>query len=115
MEMVILVIHVILALAIVGVVLLQPPENSSLGGLGASNTMAGANVRGQANILTRTTAVLAALFIITSLALALIGGHNKPRAASILDEAGTTPAATDKAAVPAPDAPKQAPSVPLSK
>lgn len=86
MELVILVIHIILAVAIIGVILLQPPESSSLGGLGSSNPMAGVAGRGQGNILTRATAILAGLFIITSLVLAIIAGH-KPQHASILDQA----------------------------
>lgn len=86
MELVILVIHIILAVAIIGVILLQPPESGSLGGLGSSNTMAGVAGRGQGNILTRATAILAGLFIITSLVLAIISGQ-KPEHASILDHA----------------------------
>ena len=91
MELVILVIHIILAVGIIGVILLQPPESSSLGGLGGANPMAGANSRGQGNLLTRTTAILATCFIITSLILATLAGH-KPQSQSILDEAESSPA-----------------------
>jgi|SRR5690606_11780535 len=111
LEIVILVIHCIIALAIIGVVLLQPPENSSLGGLGGSNPMAGmTGGRGQGNILTRATAILATIFIITSLVLAILAG-NKPPEASILDLATTPPVSE---AVPE-KAPAKAPAVPLSK
>jgi preprotein translocase subunit SecG len=100
MELVILVIHIILAVSIVGVILLQPPESGSLGGLGASNAMAGPSGRGQGNFLTRATAILATGFIVTSLILAIISGHHDTRA-SILDEAQSSPAMnapkTDKA------------------
>lgn len=89
MELVILVIHIILAASIIGVILLQPPEGSSLGGLGAANPMAGAAGRGQGNLLTRVTAILATLFIVTSLVLAIMAGH-KPKQASILDKAAVT-------------------------
>ena len=120
MELVILVIHIILALAIIGTILLQPPESSSLGGLGASNQMAGPSGRSQGNLLTRTTAILATGFIITSLVLAILSGHHDTRT-SILDDASTSPAMnspkTDEAVekktetVPA----KPAPSIPLTQ
>lgn len=109
MEVVILVIHVFLAVAIIGVILLQPPESSGLGGLGGSNPMAGVGTRGQANLLTRTTAILATCFIITSLVLAILAGQ-KPHHASILDEA-----TVEETAQPAATETKEAPAVPLSK
>lgn len=124
MEIVILVIHVLLALGIIGVVLLQPPESSSLGGLGGANPMAGSGARGQGNVLTRMTAIFATAFIITSLILALMSGH-KPKNASILDDAvAPVSAEAEKAADKAADkkevkkedkASTKAPSVPLSQ
>lgn len=122
MELVILVIHIILAFAIIGVVLLQPPESSSLGGLGGSNMMASSG-RGQSNLLTRMTAIFATAFIITSLILAYLAGH-KGTPSSILDEAETSSTTTqaEPAKVNTPDPKpvtekpaKQAPSVPLSE
>jgi preprotein translocase subunit SecG len=109
MELVILVIHIFLALAIIGTVLIQPPENSGLGGLGGSNPMAGTGGRSQGNILTRATAILAALFIVTSLTLAIMSSH-KPKDGSILDEA--KPVEAVKKGVAPVDA---TPSVPLAK
>ena len=130
MEIVILVIHVILALSIIGVILLQPPENSSLGGLGGSNQLSAFSGRSQGNILTRTTAILATLFIITSLTLAILAGH-KPAPTSVLDAVGSDASAPamnnktdekaaakteDKTEDQAPDQTSdQAPSVPLAK
>lgn len=123
MEVVILVLHVILALSIIGVILLQPPESSSLGGLGGSNQMASFSGRSQGNILTRATAILAGLFICTSLILAILAGH-KPKQESILDMAGPSATAipaqptepVDAPQVPAAEkAPEPAPSVPLAK
>ena len=111
MEVIILVLHIVLALSIIGVILLQPPENSSLGGLGGGNQMAAFSGRSQGNILTRTTAILATLFIITSLTLAILAGH-KPKQASVLDAAQTAPAMNTPEAA---KAPVQAPSVPLAK
>lgn len=116
MEIVVLVIHIFLAAAIIGVILLQPPESGSLGGLGGANPMAGAASRGQSNFLTRTTAILATGFIITSLILAYIAGH-KPQNTSILDQAqieAVQDAATDTGSVENEIEPV-VPSVPLSK
>jgi preprotein translocase subunit SecG len=81
---VILVAHLVIAVALVGVVLLQRSEGGALGigGGGGGGFLTG---RGTANLLTRSTTILAVLFIITSLTLArLAGGERAPR--SILDE-----------------------------
>jgi preprotein translocase subunit SecG len=74
-----LVFHVLLALGIVGLVLLQRGKGAEAGagfGAGASGTVFGA--RGSTSFLSRSTAVLATLFFMTSLALAYLGG--KPSA-----------------------------------
>ena len=68
---IITVIHVIVALALIGIVLLQRGKGSEIGaafGGGASGTLFGA--RGSASFLTRTTAILATIFFLTSLTLA---------------------------------------------
>ena len=82
MQTVLLVVHLIIAVALVGVVLLQRSEGGALGiGGGGGGFMTG---RGAANLLTRTTGILAAIFILTSLGLAILaGGYKTP--ASILD------------------------------
>ena len=82
MQTVIIVVHLFIVLALIGVVLLQRSEGGlGLGGGGGGGFMTG---RGQANALTRATAVLAALFFVTSLALAWISSHGSaPR--SILE------------------------------
>jgi preprotein translocase subunit SecG len=107
---VILVIHLLLAIALVGTVLLQRSEGGGLGiggGGGGGGGMGGfMSGRATANLLTRATAVLAACFMATSLALAMMsGGPRESR--SILDR----PAATEE---PQPAAP-QAPSAPLTE
>lgn len=90
MEIVLLVIQVFVALAIIGVILIQPPENIGLGGMGSSNPMAGVSARGQGNGLTRATAILATLFIVISLVLAILTGtHKNDAGSSILDAAST--------------------------
>jgi len=84
MQTVIIVVHLFIVLALIGVVLLQRSEGGlglGGGGGGGGGFMTG---RGQANALTRATAVLAALFFVTSLALAWISSHGSaPR--SILE------------------------------
>jgi preprotein translocase subunit SecG len=87
---VIVVIHLMLVLAMIGVVLLQRSEG---GGLGSGSTGGGfLTSRGTANVLTRTTAFLAAAFFGTSLLMSVLAGwERKPR--SILDS-GASPATT---------------------
>jgi preprotein translocase subunit SecG len=86
MQLVIILIHLILVLALIGVVLLQRSEGGGLGVGGGSGFMTN---RGTANILTRATAILAALFFTTSMALSILAGINhKP--ASILQGGANT-------------------------
>lgn len=93
METILLVVHLILAISLVITVLLQRSEGGGLGiggGGGGGGTAGGLmSVRGTANFLTRATAVLAGMFMLTSLSLAIIAG-NRTTPQSILD----TPAAT---------------------
>ena len=113
MTTVLLVIHILLALALIGVVLLQRSEGGGLGigggGGGGGGGMGGfLTGRGTANLLTRTTAILAAAFMITSLTLTILAGGGAPR--SIIETLPSdAPAATVPA--PAPAAPSE-PSVP---
>ena len=72
MQTVIIVIHLIVVVALVGVVLMQRSEGGGLGIGGGSGFM---SARGAANALTRTTAILAAAFFATSLALSLIARY----------------------------------------
>ncbi|MEM7070862.1 MAG: preprotein translocase subunit SecG [Pseudomonadota bacterium] len=75
MQTIILTLHVLIALALVVVVLLQRSEGGALG-IGGSNNMGGLfTARSTANILTRVTAILATAFITTSLLLAIISGR----------------------------------------
>lgn len=85
MENVILVIHLILALALIGLVLLQRSEGGGLGiGGGGGGLGSFATVGQTANALTRATAICAALFFTTSIVLAILAGsHHK--AGSVLD------------------------------
>jgi len=81
-----IVFHVLLAAGIVGLVLLQRGKGADAGagfGAGASGTVFGA--RGSASFMTRMTAMLAALFIATSLFLAYLGGQTPDAPQSVID------------------------------
>ena len=100
MQTVLIVFHLMVVIALVGAVLLQRSEGGALGVGGGGGFMTG---RGQANALTRATAILAALFFITSLSLTLLANFNRaPK--SIIDAVPTAPAG----------APATAPSTPGS-
>ena len=88
METVLRVFQVFLAIGLIGVVLLQRSEGGGLG-IGSSGGMGSfMSVRGTANLLTRVTAILAALFMTTCLALALLATPRQtPR--SIFDTPGS--------------------------
>ena len=111
MSTVILLIHVMVAIALVGVVLLQRSEGGALGigGGGGGGFMTG---RSAGNALTKTTAVLAAAFFATSLALSILASRQAP-APTILPggEGGLAPLQIPGA--PAPAAP-QAPAAPAA-
>jgi preprotein translocase subunit SecG len=77
MQTVIIVIHLMVVVAMIGVVLLQKSEG---GGLGIGGGGGFLTSRGTSNVLTRTTATLAAIFFATSLVLSLLAGiERKPR------------------------------------
>lgn len=84
-----LIIHAIIALVLIILVLLQKSEGGSLGFGGGSNSMF--SVRGSANFLTRTTAILATVFMVTSLVLAILFSRNSQSNQSILKELDNTP------------------------
>src|SRR5512145_1395456 len=100
--------HVLIAAAIVGLVLLQRGKGADAGagfGAGASGTVFGA--RGSASFLSRTTAVLATLFFLTSLGLAYLFSQEKQPTSVVDTVQQETPA---PAPSPAPDL--MLPSVP---
>jgi preprotein translocase subunit SecG len=102
----IIVAHVLIALAIIGLVLLQHGKGADMGsgfGGGASSSLFGAT--GSANFLSRTTAVLAAIFFLTSLGLAYLASE-KPRAAAstVMDSAKPKPPAPPAGDIPKPQA-----------
>ena len=82
---VLLVIHLFVTLALIGVVLIQRSEGGGLG-IGTSQGMGGfMSGRGTANLLTRTTGILAAIFFCLSLALALLNRGTGGVGHSVLD------------------------------
>lgn len=113
METLVLVLHILVALGMIALILLQQGKGAEAGasfGGGASSTVFGAS--GSANFLTKSTAVLTTIFFITSLALAIFAKHN----AEALFSLGA-PVSTPAKTVPAPlttipTSPVQTPSNP---
>ncbi len=103
---VILVLHVFIAVAMIGSVLIQRSEGGALG-MGGGGTGGLMTARGSANLLTRVTAVLAVCFFTTSILLAILAGGGTIKR-SIVDQPATT--------APAPITPGQplTPTVPLN-
>lgn len=112
MQTILLVIHLLIALALISAVLMQRSEGGGLGMGGGGGGGAGGggglfSARGTANALTRTTAILAACFMATSLLLAVLANQTS-ESGSILDNAASiAPAITTE------ETPNE-PSVPLS-
>jgi preprotein translocase subunit SecG len=92
MQTVLIVIHLLIVLALIGVVLLQRSEGGL--GLGGGSSSGGGFMtgRGQANALSRATAILAALFFMTSLGLGILA-HRGAAPRSIFDQNGPVPGA----------------------
>ncbi len=110
MTVFLVVLQVLVALALIGVVLLQHGKGADMGasfGGGSSQTLFGA--RGSATFLSRVTAVLATLFFVTSLGLAYLSAH--PRSLRSVTEV-VKPAAP---AAPAPQSPSTVPGIPGHK
>lgn len=85
---VVLTIHILVALAIVGLVLMQHGKGADMGaafGSGASGSLFGAS--GSANFLSRTTGILAAVFFVTSLTLAYVASSKPKTSGSVMQEA----------------------------
>ncbi len=105
---VILVVHILAGVGVVGLVLLQHGKGADMGaafGSGASGSLFGAT--GSANFLSRATAVLAAVFFLTSLGLSYVSNSRPTRATSVMD---SVPAPSS-----APALPPAAPAAPDSK
>jgi preprotein translocase subunit SecG len=102
---IILTVQMLSALAMIGLILVQHGKGADMGaafGSGGSGSLFGAS--GSANFLSRTTAVLATIFFICTLALAYFGNLRTPSTGSVLEGAAVVaPAVTEVA--PAPSSP----------
>jgi preprotein translocase subunit SecG len=108
-------LHVVIALGIIGLVLLQHGKGADMGsgfGGGASSSLFGAT--GSANFLSRATAVLATFFFLTSLGLAYLA-TNKPRSGGVLDAVKKEVTAPAKPVAEKPAAEKAAEKAPAEK
>lgn len=106
MGTVLLVIHLLVAIFLVAVILLQRSEGGALdglgGGSGAGNFL---TARGTGNLLTRTTAILATLFIITSISLSFYYKGRNTATKSLIDSIAETQAAAQQTVPDVPEAP----------
>ncbi|OAJ51795.1 preprotein translocase subunit SecG [Paraburkholderia ginsengiterrae] len=90
----IIVVQLLSALGVIGLVLLQHGKGADMGaafGSGASGSLFGAT--GSANFLSRTTAVLAAVFFVTTLTLTYLGAYRAKPSAGLLGATVTAPVA----------------------
>jgi preprotein translocase subunit SecG len=108
MVTVVIVIHLMVVLAMIGLVLLQRSDGGALGiGGGGGNFLSG---RGAGNVLTRSTAIFACAFFATSIALTVLA-RMESRPSDILDRLPTqAPVSAPAAPAPAAPAPSEAPS-----
>ncbi len=93
MEIFLLAIHVIAAVAILVLVLLQHGKGADMGasfGTGSAGSVFGA--AGSANFLSRATGIAATIFFVTSVALTYVGAHRSASSGSLLQGAPSEPA-----------------------
>ncbi|MBX3663161.1 MAG: preprotein translocase subunit SecG [Burkholderiales bacterium] len=116
MEVLILVIHVVAALAIIGVVLLQHGKGADMGaafGSGSAGSVFGSS--GSANFLSRTTAILATIFFLTSIGLTIVSSkvsENKGVMAQPVEPASAPASLPAQIPTPPPSVPASAVPVP---
>ncbi|HOP18229.1 MAG: preprotein translocase subunit SecG [Gammaproteobacteria bacterium] len=99
MESILVIVHLFLAIGLVGLILIQHGKGADMGaafGSGASATVFGS--RGASNFLSRTTAILATLFFVTSLALAYFAMQTKEPATLMEGVQAPAAAAVEQAA-----------------
>jgi preprotein translocase subunit SecG len=129
MQTILIVFHLFLALGLIGLILIQHGKGADAGaafGSGASSTVFGA--QGSASFLTRTTAVLAALFFITSMTLAYFAAQTREptgimdsmpqpteQAKRDANKAAQAPAASEVPVIPAAEPATEVPAVPKAE
>jgi preprotein translocase subunit SecG len=90
----ILTVHILVGAAVIGLVLLQHGKGADMGaafGSGSSGSLFGAS--GSANFLSRTTAILATVFFLTSLGLSYMATNRTQVPASVMEQVNTPPVA----------------------
>ena len=116
LETLLLVLHVLVAVAICGFVLLQHGKGADMGaafGSGSSGSLFGA--AGSANFLSRTTAILAAVFFASSLGLTWFGSHHSGGPSSVMQQGvmeKAAPKSSDTKSSDIPAAPAALPAAP---
>ena len=117
-ETILFVLQIVVAITLCGLILLQHGKGADMGaafGSGSSGSLFGA--AGSANFLSRTTAILAAVFFLTSLGLTYLGmGHAKSGGVQgVMQDVPATKTVEGTPAAPAPVVPAPATPVPASK
>ncbi len=95
MQTVIIVVHLMVVLAMIGLVLLQRSEGGGLGMGGGGGFLTS---RGSSNVLSRTTAILAGAFFVTSLVLSILAGYER-KPTSVINTGVPAPAGAPPAPV----------------
>jgi preprotein translocase subunit SecG len=114
---IVLSLHILVGLSLIGLVLIQHGKGADMGaafGSGASGSLFGAS--GSANFLSRTTAILATAFFLTSLGLSyMVGSRTAASSGSVMDTVKTEPVQVQPAAAAKPEVPAPAPADAASK
>ncbi len=104
----VLTVHVLVGLGVIGLVLVQHGKGADMGaafGSGASGSLFGSS--GSANFLSRTTAVLATVFFITSLGLSFLASNKPAAPSSVMEGVQVAPAVEPAPAAPVETSPAQ--------
>jgi len=116
---IILIVHILAAMAIIGLVLLQHGKGADAGaafGAGAAGGVSGSvfGAQGSSNFLSRTTAILATVFFVTSLSLAYLHQSSSDEPKSIMERTTVTEEVKEPAPMEAPSDVPQLPQAPVS-
>jgi preprotein translocase subunit SecG len=114
MEVLILVVHVVAALSVIGLVLLQHGKGADMGaafGSGSAGSVFGSS--GSANFLSRTTAVLATIFFVSSISLTIVSGKKTDNKGVMTQPAEPASAPSLPSQIPTPPASVPASAVPV--
>jgi preprotein translocase subunit SecG len=114
---IILIVHILAAMAIIGLVLLQHGKGADAGaafGAGAAGGVSGSvfGAQGSSNFLSRTTAILATVFFVTSLSLAYLHQSSTDEPKSIMERATTSEEPKEPMPSTMPEAPSDVPQLP---